>query len=300
MGAPTALAAITVSARRGLPQHRGRHRNQQKRSDRGQFGRGFKTMPLEKINRIGHGKRYDSYTVTSSADDLGGVADDRGLPCLTANRAYTAGNPGRWPRATRTVSEPRTELRAKPGPDWIREEQVPVGQAARLSTQAATGGRLRHGRPIARSSPSASSVRCGARRCSRSVAISSPRWPAALRSGGPAPAPAGHDRLRPVPGRHDRADGSPQHPVRHAVRPAVLHRADWRTVLRGAHRAYADVLPGDIFVLGSAVGNITYQAGQILGFDAGAVVVAVLDPHKTLGIDAATLGVSALIVLIGV
>ena len=61
-----------------------------------------------------------------------------------------------------------------------------------------------------------------------------------------------------------------------------------------------DVLPGDNFVLGSAVGNITYQAGQILGFDAGAAVVAVLDPHKTLGIDAATLGVSALIVLIGV
>ncbi len=61
-----------------------------------------------------------------------------------------------------------------------------------------------------------------------------------------------------------------------------------------------DVLPGDKFVLGSAVGNITYQASQILGFVAGAGVVAILDPHKTLGIDAATFGVSALIVLIGV
>ena len=61
-----------------------------------------------------------------------------------------------------------------------------------------------------------------------------------------------------------------------------------------------DVLPGERFVLGSAVGNITYQASQILGFVAGAAVVAVLDPHKTLGVDAATFGLSALMVLIGV
>jgi MFS family permease len=61
-----------------------------------------------------------------------------------------------------------------------------------------------------------------------------------------------------------------------------------------------EVLPGDKYVLGSAVGNITYQASQIVGFVAGAAVVAVLDPHKTLGVDAATFGVSALIVLIGV
>jgi len=61
-----------------------------------------------------------------------------------------------------------------------------------------------------------------------------------------------------------------------------------------------DVLPGDMFVLGSAIGNITYQASQILGFVAGAAVVAVLDPHKTLGIDAATFAVSALILAAGV
>ena len=51
---------------------------------------------------------------------------------------------------------------------------------------------------------------------------------------------------------------------------------------------------------GSAIGNITYQASQILGFVAGAAVVAVLDPHKTLGIDAVTFGLSALILLTGV
>ena len=60
------------------------------------------------------------------------------------------------------------------------------------------------------------------------------------------------------------------------------------------------MLPGDKFVLGSAIGNITYQASQILGFVAGAAVVAVLDPHKTLGIDAVTFGLSALILLTGV
>ena len=78
------------------------------------------------------------------------------------------------------------------------------------------------------------------------------------------------------------------------------------TVLTGAPFSSArtalmpDVLPGDRFVLGSAIGNITFQASQILGFVAGAAVVAILDPHRTLGIDAATFAASALIVLIGV
>ncbi len=45
---------------------------------------------------------------------------------------------------------------------------------------------------------------------------------------------------------------------------------------------------------------ITCQASQILGFVAGAAVVAILDPRKTLGMDAATFGMSALIVLFGV
>ena len=84
------------------------------------------------------------------------------------------------------------------------------------------------------------------------------------------------------------------------VRPAVLHRTDRRPFSSARTALMPDVLPGDKFVLGSAVGNITYQASQILGFVAGAAVVAVLDPHKTLGIDAATFGLSALIVLIGV
>ncbi len=78
------------------------------------------------------------------------------------------------------------------------------------------------------------------------------------------------------------------------------------TVLTGAPFSSArtalmpDVLPGDKFVLGSAIGSITFQASQILGFVAGAAVVAILDPHRTLGIDAATFAASALIVLVGV
>ncbi len=78
------------------------------------------------------------------------------------------------------------------------------------------------------------------------------------------------------------------------------------TVLTGAPFSSArtallpDILPGDKFVLGSVVGNISYQASQILGFVAGAAVVDLLDPYRTLGIDALTFGLSALIVLAGV
>ena len=61
-----------------------------------------------------------------------------------------------------------------------------------------------------------------------------------------------------------------------------------------------DVLPGDKFVVGSAVGNITFQASQILGFVAGAAVVAILDPHRTLGVDAGTFVISAVIIALGV
>jgi MFS family permease len=74
------------------------------------------------------------------------------------------------------------------------------------------------------------------------------------------------------------------------------------TVLLGAPFSSArsallpDVLPGDAFVVGSAIGNITYQASQILGFVAGAAVVAVLNPYRTLATDALTFAVSALIV----
>jgi MFS family permease len=87
---------------------------------------------------------------------------------------------------------------------------------------------------------------------------------------------------------------------------AVLCALLFFTVLTGAPFSSArtallpDVLSGDKFVLGSAVGNISFQASQILGFVAGAAVVAVLDPYRTLGVDAVTFGISALILVAGV
>ena len=74
------------------------------------------------------------------------------------------------------------------------------------------------------------------------------------------------------------------------------------TVLLGAPFSSArfallpDVLPRDTFIVGSAIGNISYQASQILGFVAGAAVVAVLKPDRTLAIDALSFALSALIV----
>ena len=87
---------------------------------------------------------------------------------------------------------------------------------------------------------------------------------------------------------------------------AVLCTLLFCTVLAGAPFSSAraallpDVLPGDKFVLGSAIGNISFQASQILGFVAGAAVVAVVDPYWTLGLDAVSFGISALIVTVGV
>jgi Na+/melibiose symporter-like transporter len=61
-----------------------------------------------------------------------------------------------------------------------------------------------------------------------------------------------------------------------------------------------DVLPGDKYVLGSAIGNITFQSTQIIGFVAGAAVVAVLNPSRTLALDSLSFLLSALIVAIWV
>lgn len=57
-----------------------------------------------------------------------------------------------------------------------------------------------------------------------------------------------------------------------------------------------DVLPGDRLVAGSAVGTVTDQFSQVIGFVIGAVVVAALDPYRTLLLDAISFGVSAVLV----
>src|ERR1700760_23174 len=74
------------------------------------------------------------------------------------------------------------------------------------------------------------------------------------------------------------------------------------TVLLGAPFTSArsallpDILTGDKFVVGSAIGNISFQASQLLGLVARGPVVAVLNPYRTLGTDALTFLLSALIV----
>lgn len=57
-----------------------------------------------------------------------------------------------------------------------------------------------------------------------------------------------------------------------------------------------DVLDGDLLQRGIAVRQITAQVAQVAGFAVGGLVVAVLDPSAALLIDAATFGLSALVV----
>src|ERR1700678_2733301 len=72
------------------------------------------------------------------------------------------------------------------------------------------------------------------------------------------------------------------------------------TVLLGAPFSSAraalipDILPPDQIRTGSAIGNITHQASQIIG------VVALLGEYRTLGIDAGTFGISAFVAVLAV
>ncbi|HEX6470051.1 MAG TPA: MFS transporter [Streptosporangiaceae bacterium] len=60
-----------------------------------------------------------------------------------------------------------------------------------------------------------------------------------------------------------------------------------------------DVLPGDTYVAGAAINNITHQASQMLGFLAGGALVAALGTRQALGIDALTFAASGAILLAG-
>ena len=69
----------------------------------------------------------------------------------------------------------------------------------------------------------------------------------------------------------------------------------------GAARAAVlpEILTGDRYVVGTAIGNITNQAGQVLGFGVGGVIVAFLHPSVALGVNAATFGLSAALLALG-
>ena len=56
-----------------------------------------------------------------------------------------------------------------------------------------------------------------------------------------------------------------------------------------------DILPGERYVVGTAIGNITIQAGQVGGYAVGGLLVALLQPSVALGLNAGTFLVSALL-----
>ena len=62
----------------------------------------------------------------------------------------------------------------------------------------------------------------------------------------------------------------------------------------------ADILPASELGLGVTVGNVIHQSSQILGFVAGAAVVATLGAYRTLELDAFSFAMSALITLAAV
>lgn len=61
-----------------------------------------------------------------------------------------------------------------------------------------------------------------------------------------------------------------------------------------------DILTGDLYVLGVAVSQTALQAGMVAGFALGGIVVAVLHAGGALAADAATFGLSALLIGFGV
>ncbi|MBW8485913.1 MFS transporter [Actinomadura parmotrematis] len=77
------------------------------------------------------------------------------------------------------------------------------------------------------------------------------------------------------------------------------------TVLLGAPFTAAraailpDVLAGDRYVAGAAINNITHQATQMLGFVAGGAIVTLVGEYEALALDAATFGLSAVILAVG-
>jgi len=60
------------------------------------------------------------------------------------------------------------------------------------------------------------------------------------------------------------------------------------------------ILEGDRFALGQGLFQMTTQTAQLIGFALGGLVVAGLDPHGALAVDATTFAVSALVVRVGV
>jgi MFS family permease len=63
---------------------------------------------------------------------------------------------------------------------------------------------------------------------------------------------------------------------------------------------YPDILAGDRYVVATAVSLTTFQFAQVIGFAAGGAIVAFFGVRTSLLTDAATFGLSALLVRLGV
>lgn len=61
-----------------------------------------------------------------------------------------------------------------------------------------------------------------------------------------------------------------------------------------------DVFPDDRYPAATALGNVTGQTAQVVGFGVGGVMVAAIGPTGALGVDAVTFAVSALLVRMSV
>jgi MFS family permease len=59
---------------------------------------------------------------------------------------------------------------------------------------------------------------------------------------------------------------------------------------------FADILTGERYVLGTAIGRLTNQIGFVAGFGVGGIAVATLGARTSLAVDAATFGASALLI----
>lgn len=61
-----------------------------------------------------------------------------------------------------------------------------------------------------------------------------------------------------------------------------------------------DILPGDLFVTGSAITQTTSQLAQVVGFAAGGIIVGTIGAHEALLLNALTFALSAVLFRIGI
>ncbi|OLF07081.1 MFS transporter [Actinophytocola xanthii] len=87
--------------------------------------------------------------------------------------------------------------------------------------------------------------------------------------------------------------------------PVVMSLVFVLTFVRGPFKAaqlalLPTVLPGERYLVGLSIRQMSSQAAQVLGFLGGGLLLLVVDPHVALGLNAASFAVAALVVAVGV